>query len=91
MPESKVLFTSDGIIDLDRKVDRTRVELRPGLMEWFYQAGLFFKSQGIGMHCAKCGADILGKNADSDKTFSVTCGCREWIGVNRDYVEPRRH
>lgn len=90
MPESKVLYTSDGIVNLDGP-RAERIELSAGIMEWFYQAGLVFKQLGIGMHCGSCGADITGKNSDGDRVFSVTCGCKEWVGPNRDYVEPRRH
>jgi hypothetical protein len=91
MAEKHVLHTPDGIIDLDGLKPTTRIELRAGLIEWFYQAGIVFKQLGIGIHCGSCGADIVGKNGDNDKTFSATCGCREWIGPNRDYREPTAH
>ena len=86
---SKVLFTPSGVVDLEGStVNRHRVELRPGLMEWFRQANDVFAHFQLGLHCTKCGADITGKNADTDKTFVVVCGCREFIGGNRDYREP---
>jgi hypothetical protein len=86
---SKVLFTPNGVVDLEGStVNRHRVELRPGLMEFFRQLADFATHLQLGIHCAKCGADITGKNADVDKTFVVVCNCREFIGGNRDYREP---
>jgi len=37
---------------------------------------------GIGLHCARCEADLVGNNADTDKMFSVSCRCREFIASN---------
>lgn len=88
---SKVLFTPDGIVNLDDTRSVDRVELRGGQMEWFYQADAFFRHYRLGLHCTKCGADVMGKNADSDRVFSATCKCREFVGPNRDYREPTSH
>lgn len=88
----KVLFAPNGsIIDLESVRQNDRIELRAGLMEWLYQAGLVFKTMSLGIHCAKCGADLIGKNADTDKVFSATCGCREFVGPNRYYRAPTSH
>lgn len=84
MPVSKVLWTPDGIVGLDRQAER--VELRAGVMEWLRQFQDVATALGLGVHCAKCGNDLVGKNSDSDKVFAATCGCREFIGPNRDYT-----
>ncbi len=87
MAEKTSIWTPDGLVSLGgKKADR--IELPAGLIEWFRQAADFFGSQKIGMHCAICQADIIGKNADSDRVFSATCGCREWVGANREYRGP---
>ncbi len=86
MPEKTVIWTPDGLTTLGGKQSE-RVELRATLMEWFRQFADVAEQFKLGLHCRKCGADIIGKNADSDRVFSFTCGCREFIGKNRDYRE----
>lgn len=82
----KAIWTPDGVVNLGATVER--VELRKGIMEWLRQFSDVATALGLGMHCSKCKADIVGKNADSDRVFSVTCGCREFVGENRDYRKP---
>jgi hypothetical protein len=84
---STAIWTPDGVVDLAGK-RRDRVELRPGLTEWLAQFADFAAHFQLGLHCAKCGADLVGKNAVTDKTFAVVCNCREFVGANRDYREP---
>ena len=84
---SRALWTPSGVVDLAGQT-RDLVELRPGLGEWFRQAADVFTHFQIGMHCAKCGADLIGKNADTDRVFSVVCRCREFVGQNREYRPP---
>lgn len=49
---------------------------------------------GIGLHCAKCEADLQGANAEIDQTFSVTCQCREFkadnpaVRMSPDFYQP---
>lgn len=90
MPKpSPAIWTPNGIVDLaNRPSSRTKVELRPGLMEFFRQFADFAAHFQLGLHCSKCGADVIGKNADTDRVFSAACGCREFVGLNRDYREP---
>ncbi len=83
--ESQALWTPQGIIRADGH-KLTRIELRAKMMEWFVQFSFFAESQQVGLHCARCGKDITGRNASSDAVFAVACGCREWIGANRDYA-----
>lgn len=87
MSEKQVIWTPDGPVSLGGK-KAERVELRSGVMEWFRQFADVASALHLGIHCAKCGADVIGKNADTDKVFSATCGCTEFVGVNRDYREP---
>jgi hypothetical protein len=82
------LWTPDGVVDLAGKKAAERIELSKNLIEWFAQFSAFAASQRIGMHCGLCGADILGKNGANDRVFTVTCGCREWVGTNREYRPP---
>ena len=90
MPKpTDAIWTPDGIVDLSGKPSsRDRVELRPGLVEWLAQFAEFAAHFKLGLHCAICKADLVGKNALTDRVFTVTCGCREFIGQNRDYREP---
>lgn len=83
--DSKAIWTPDGVVQLGgKKADR--VELRPGVMEWLRQFADVAQALGLGLHCAKCKADLIGKNADSDARFTVMCECREFTGPNRDYL-----
>ncbi len=91
MPKpSPAIWTPNGIVNLDGKpsTTRQRVELRPGLVEWLRQMNDFAAHFQLGLHCSKCGADVIGKNADTDRVFSAACGCREFVGLNREYREP---
>ena len=87
MAAPNVLFTSDGIVNLDAK-RRERLERSAGLMEWFRQFSDFAAHEHLGIHCACCQKDLVAKNSDSDRLFSTACECREWVGRNRDYVHP---
>lgn len=87
MSEDIAIWGSDGITKLSGK-KAERVELRAGVMEWLRQFNDVARALGMGLHCSKCKADIIGKNADTDRVFAVSCGCREFIGPNRDYREP---
>ena len=82
---STAIWTPDGLVT-EKSLER--VELRPGLMEWLVQFSAFAESQRIGIHCAKCKADIIGKNGISDHRFTAACNCREWVGLNREYKPP---
>jgi hypothetical protein len=88
MSEKQAIWTPDGLVTLGGK-KAERVELRSGVMEWLRQFSDVAAALHLGVHCAKCGADVIGKNADTDKVFSATCGCTEWVGQNRDYREPK--
>lgn len=84
---AEALWTPQGIVKVDgKKLDR--ISLRPGLGEWMRQFSDFASAQRLGIHCSDCGADVVGRNSDSDATFSVACGCREWIFDNREYLKP---
>lgn len=83
------IWTPQGVVPLDGTSVDT-IHLRPSMMEWFRQFHDFARSQNIGIHCANCGADIVGKCSDSDARFSATCGCRVWTGENRDYLKPMK-
>lgn len=36
----------------------------------------------IGLHCADCDQDIVGKNARADNHWIMECACRTFIGGN---------
>lgn len=76
------IWTPDGIIGL---TPRERVELKPGLVAWLAQFEDFAKHFSLGLHCSKCGADLVGKNSERDRVFSAVCQCREFVGRNRDW------
>ena len=84
------IWTPDGVVQLGGK-KAERVELRAGVMEWLRQFSDVAKALRLGIHCSKCGADLVGKNNDSGKVFSATCGCTEFIGPNRDYRPGATH
>lgn len=31
----------------------------------------------IGIHCSRCEADFVGRNATTDGQWAISCGCRE--------------
>jgi hypothetical protein len=83
---SKALWTPDGVVRIG--ADKAeKVELRAGVMEWLRQFSDIAMALSLGVHCSRCGSDLVGHNADSDKRFTVVCKCREFIGTNRDYRE----
>ena len=84
---SKAIWTPQGLVDVSGQ-QRERVEIRAGIAEFFRQFADVAAHFQLGLHCGKCGADLVGRNADTDKVFVVACGCREFIGNNRDYREP---
>jgi hypothetical protein len=81
------IWTPDGLYG-ESQHQRERVELRKGLSEWLRQFSDFAEHFQLGIHCSRCQADLVGKNSDSDKVFTVACKCREFIGTNRDYIPP---
>ncbi len=83
------IWTPDGIQRLDGKAHE-RVELSQGLTEWFRQFADVAAHFKLGLHCSKCKGDVTGRNGDLDRTFSVACNCREFIGSNRDYTPPTK-
>jgi hypothetical protein len=80
---TRAIWTPDGVKTFG-KAASARVELRPGVMEWMRQFADVASALNLGLHCGRCGADVVGKNADSDRVFSLACGCREFLGANRD-------
>ena len=32
----------------------------------------------FGLHCARCGQDVVAANGITDEVLSVSCGCREY-------------
>ena len=36
----------------------------------------------LGLHCSKCGQDLIGKNAHGDRRWVMECACRTFIGGN---------
>lgn len=83
------IWTPSGVVPLNGGKKLDRVELRPAMIEWFRQFSDFAAHHQIGIHCARCGGDFTGRNADTDATFSSACGCREFIGQNREYLNRR--
>ncbi len=81
-----VIFSPDGQI-IGSKAS-ARVELRPGVGEWARQFADVAEALRWGLHCAKCKCDITGKNSDTDRVMTISCGCTEWVWKNRDYREP---
>lgn len=84
---SSIIKTVDGILWAGKK-RAEQIELRAGQMEWLRQAEDVLAHFTLGLHCAKCDADVAGRNADSDSVYVAACKCREFVGGNRDYVEP---
>lgn len=85
-PDANAIWTPDGIVRLD-DARPERVELRPALMEWFAQFSDFAEHFQLGLHCSVCKKDLVARNGDTDRRFSATCGCREFVGLNRDVAK----
>jgi hypothetical protein len=88
--DPKLVWTPNGLKTLGAKAPE-RVEMKSTVIEWFRQFADVAAHFHLGLHCARCGKDIVGKNSDHDRVFSFTCGCREFIGHNRDYRPPAAH
>ncbi len=73
------IWTPDGV---KGPTNLTRVEVSGQHMGAFRDFAAFGRYYGLGLHCAKCGQDLVGKNADTDRVQAVICGCREFIGPN---------
>lgn len=84
--DNKVLWTPDGQMRVSG--DATRVELRPAVGEWLRQFADVAQSLGLGIHCAKCHGDVVGKNSDQAQVYGVSCGCRDFVWKNRDFRSP---
>ncbi len=67
-----------------------RIELRSGEMEWIRQFADVAQYLELGLRCDRCQSPLSGLNSDNDQVYSVACTCREFIGTNREYVEPAR-
>jgi hypothetical protein len=85
LAEKDVIWTPDGLRTIGAKAPE-RVELRAEVMEWLRQFADVAEALKLGVHCGLCGADLVGRNSDSDRVFSATCGCREFIGRNREWT-----
>jgi hypothetical protein len=81
--DSKVIWTPDGQMRVTG--DATRVELKSTVGEWLRQFADVAQALGLGIHCAKCKGDLVGKNSDSAAVYGVSCGCRDFVWRNRDY------
>lgn len=82
MPLVNGIWTPKGFATIGSKAPE-RVELSADAMAKFGEVQAFFTRLNLGLHCAKCSADIVGKNAYSDGAWSATCGCREFVGPNK--------
>lgn len=36
----------------------------------------------LGLHCSKCGQDLIGKNGRFDRQWVMECACRTFVGGN---------
>jgi hypothetical protein len=62
------------------------VELKDHEMGTFAAFAHHLSKFGLGIQCSKCGQSLVGRNADQDATFSVTCGCREFKAKNPHHL-----
>lgn len=76
---ANAIWTPDGIRKIDAKAAE-RIELMPGQLERLIQFGDVAAAFELGIHCTLCSADLVGKNATSDRVYSVSCGCRDFMG-----------
>lgn len=42
-----------------------------------------FDGPAFGLHCQRCGQDVVGRNGITDAVLSVACGCREYVSERR--------
>ncbi len=57
---------------------KSRLELPRGVMQRFIEFADLAIAHGMGVHCAKCSQDFVGKNGEHDPVLTMTCGCREF-------------
>jgi hypothetical protein len=82
----RALWTPNGQRRLNGDV--TRVELSAAVGEWLRQFWDVAQALGLGLHCASCQGDLVGKNAETDPVYGVSCNCRDFIWKNRDFRGP---
>jgi hypothetical protein len=73
-----MLFTPGGMIN----TDRVEVRLPP---EYLQMLAAFAETSGeieLGLHCAICKQDLVGKNARADRKWIMECACRTFVGGN---------
>lgn len=51
--------------------------IRPAEMMIIAQMADICARHKISLVCPKCDASFVGRNGSSDRTWSITCGCRE--------------
>lgn len=76
------IWTPDGV----KAKGLSRVEIPAEHIGAFREFASFARHYQLGMHCGKCGKDLVGKNADYDRTQSVVCECREFVALNNGRV-----
>lgn len=72
------IWTPGGMLSTERKEQH----LPP---EYLRMLAVLAETSGdirIGLHCADCKQDIVGKNARADNKWIMECACRTFIGVN---------
>lgn len=53
--------------------------------EYLHMLAVLAETSGeidLGLHCSRCGQDLVGKNARPDTRWIMECACRTFIGAN---------
>lgn len=61
---------------------REEVTLPPEYLKMLAVLGNTSGDIGLGLHCAKCKQDVVGKNGTGDKRWMMECACRTFVGGN---------
>jgi len=80
----QAIWTPQGV--KGEGVNLHRVEMTGMQMGALREFADFARHFSLGLHCSKCGTDLVGKNASYDGAHIVACACREFIGPNNARV-----
>lgn len=73
------LWTPGGLVNVGERVE---VRVPPEYMRMVAVLAETSSDIGLGIHCSRCGQDLVGKNARADTQWIMECACRTFIGAN---------
>lgn len=76
--KSLILAPNGGILSRERE----RVVLPPEFLKMLAVLGDTGAQIDLGLHCARCKQDLVGRNGTHDAEWTLDCECRRFVGEN---------